>query len=132
MTSERRKSIIILIITLVIGILLGLLVPGFFHKLSDRGFHGDRSRAHKRDWFIGTINHILQPDSTQAKQIKPITTWAAKRIDFIESSANEQMANVLDSVKIKLKPILTTDQQKRLDAFDTKAKGNWNNGRRHH
>lgn len=132
MTSERKKSIIILIATLIFGVLLGLLVPGFTHKLYERGTretHGRQYDAeHKKKWFVGTINRIIQPDSLQAKQIKPITEWAAVQIDSLESSANQHMSKVLDSVKSQLKPILTDAQQKRLDEFDAKAKSNWNKG----
>ncbi|MEO8471590.1 MAG: hypothetical protein ABI477_05330 [Chryseolinea sp.] len=136
MTSERRKSIIVLASTLVLGVLLGLLVPGVFFKLSDRGAHGGRGRGdhdapQKKEWFVGMINHVIRPDSLQSKRIKPITEWAATRIDSIEQHANGQMASVLDSVKNQLKPIVTADQQKRLDEFDTRAKGNWNRGRHH-
>ena len=129
MTSERKKSLLILSLTLVFGILVGLLLPGFFHKLNQRenrghgGRHGDRD--HKREWFVGAIYRIVKPDSAQVKQIKPITDWASQRIDSIETSANQQMSSVLDSVRSQLKLILTEDQQKRLAEFDTRAKRNW-------
>ncbi len=137
MTSERKKSIFILSATLVAGILLGLLIPGFFDKWERRGKAGDRLGArdfdHKREWFGGTMNRILQPDSLQARQIRPVIEWAAVEIDSLEALANQRMTVILDSVKIQLKPILTPDQQRRLDGFDANAKKTWiKGGKRKH
>jgi hypothetical protein len=134
MTSERRKAILILTATLVVGILIGLLVPGFFHKYDGRR-HGrggrDISPERKKEWFANTIYKIVQPDSVQVKQIKPISEWASQQIEAIEVSSNSQMSAVLDSVKSQLKPILTDEQQQRLVEFHEKAQGRWKgNGNR--
>lgn len=135
MTSERKKAILTLVGTLVIGILLGMLLPGLFHKMRDRGMRGRDFKKpeteHKREWFTGTIYHIIQPDSAQTIQIKPVTTWAATEIDSVDASANQAMAKILDSVKVQLKPILTEEQFKRLDEFDTRAQKHWKGRGRH-
>lgn len=128
MTSERRKSILILSATLIVGILIGLLVPGFFHKYEGRR-HGrggrEISNERKKEWFASTIYKIVKPDSAQMKQIKPITEWASQQIETIEISSNSQMSAVLDSVKVQLKPILTDEQQQRLVEFHERAQGRW-------
>jgi hypothetical protein len=128
MTSERRKSILILIATLIVGILIGLLVPGLFHKYEGRK-HGrggrEMSNERKKEWFGRTIYKVVKPDSAQVKQIKPIADWATQQIEAIEVSSNSQMSAVLDSVKTQLKPILTEEQQKRLTEFHKKADGRW-------
>ncbi len=128
MTSERRKSILILCATLIVGILIGLLVPSLFHKY-ERRRHGrgghEMSNEGKKEWFAGTIYRIVKPDSVQAEQIKPITDWASQKIEAIEVSSNSQMSAVLDSVKTQLKPILTEEQQQRLVEFHKKAEGRW-------
>jgi hypothetical protein len=137
MTSERKKSIIILVVTLLAGILLGLLIPGFIHKWGRRGDSGNRVHEpgydHKKEWFVGTMNRILQPDSLQARKIQPVTEWAAIEIDSLQSAANQKMTDILDSVRNQLKPILTPDQQTRLDNFDAHARKSWTRGnkRRH-
>jgi hypothetical protein len=131
MTNERKKSIIILIATLIFGILLGLLVPGAIHKFGERGVrsregHGiDGDAGHKKDWFTGTLYRVIQPDSLQAQKIRPILANASNQIDSLEISSNNQLAAVLDSVKQQLKPLLTDDQWSRLNEFDTRAKNKW-------
>jgi hypothetical protein len=77
---------------------------------------------------VGTINRIVEPDSLQAGQIKPITEWAVLQIDSIEHSANEQMSDILDSVKSQLRPIITETQMSRLEEFDRKARESWRGG----
>lgn len=136
MTSERKKTILILCATLVVGILIGLLVPGIFHKYRGNRQYGrghyDRGSDHKKEWFVGTINRVVKPDSAQARQIKPITDWASQQIEAVEISSNSQMSAILDSVKTQLKPILTAEQQQRLTQFHSKAQGRWrgNGGRK--
>jgi hypothetical protein len=127
MTKERRTTIMILIGTLLVGILLGLLIPGFFHK-----YHGGARRYRDRatedtreEWFAHTIMRIVQPDSLQAQRIKPITDWAAQEIEAVETSSNARMSEILDSVKINLAPILTTEQNGRLDEFKGRAQRRW-------
>jgi hypothetical protein len=135
MTSERRKSILILVGTLIIGIVVGVLAQGLFNKMRRRGgqsaYHGD-SRGHDRksNWFAETITRIVKPDSAQSEKVKVITKNAAVQIDSIESQANLRMSIVLDSVKIQLKPVLNDNQWKQLQEFDAKAKSNWH-GRGH-
>jgi hypothetical protein len=128
MTSERRKSILILAMTLVVGILIGLLVPGFIHKWENRGSYDNKEREqnpNRKREFVGLMNRVLQPDSMQAKQMQPILAWAAIEIDSVGSQANQRMGSIFDSLKIQLKPILTAEQQERLDQFDANAKERW-------
>lgn len=125
MTSERRKSILILCATLIVGILIGLLVPGLFHKYEGRKHGRDMGNERKKEWFASTIYRVVKPDSAQAKQIKPIAEWASQQLEAIEVSSNAQMSAVLDSVKSQLKPILTEEQQQRLIDFHAKAQGRW-------
>ncbi len=128
MTSERRKSILILAMTLVVGILIGLLVPGFIHKWENRGRFDNKEREqnpNRKREFAGLMNRVLQPDSVQAKQMQPILAWAAIQIDSVGSQANQRMGSIFDSLKIQLKPILTAEQQERLIQFDKNAKERW-------
>jgi hypothetical protein len=136
MTSERKKSIIVLITTFLLGIALGFLTPGIVRKLGEREQRttlGPAGRpSHKREWFIVMLHRVVQPDSAQLVHIQPVTEWASIQIDSIENSANRQMSFVLDSVKSTLTPVLTPEQQKRLEEFDARAQGHWKQrGRRH-
>ena len=127
MTTERIKSIGILAATLIIGIFLGLLVPGLFHKFDRRHTmeRGGPMPERKGDWFVHTLNRIVEPTTEQQEKFKPVAAWASARIDSIEQSANFEAKRVLDSVKTQLHPIITEAQWSRLEKFDEQAKANW-------
>jgi hypothetical protein len=134
MNKERRNAVLIVVGAVIVGIFLGLLVPGLFHKLNERGGHGRGDRGHgkgddrpvnKKEWFKNTLYHIIEPDNSQLSKIEPITQWASKRIDSLEASSNRQLASVLDSVRAQLKPIITEEQFKRLSEFKDRADGHW-------
>src|SRR3954470_21458748 len=138
MTKERMKSIGVLVATLVIGVLLGLLIPGFYHKARGRneqqGNRGSHEYANEKrhDWFEQKLTHILGADSTQRDKIKPIATWAAARLESIETSAKLNASHVLDSMKVQLRPIVTDEQMQKLEAFERDAKSKWQMKNRGH
>jgi len=143
MTRERKITLLILTTTLIVGVLLGLLIPGFFHKYrshengrqdghpGDHHRDGHRGDISKKDWFANTIFQVVQPDSIQFVQIKPVTDWAAHEIGLLESSSNARMSAILDSVKIQLEPILTAGQKAKLGEFQEKTRGRWKTSDRH-
>jgi len=139
MTTDRKKAIFFLCLTLVIGILIGGLVPAFYGKMkygkdkgdrSERGGREGRSNNNRQEWLTHTIIRVVKPDSDQVKTIRPITKEATEQISQLEKNSNERMIMILDSMKIKLKPILTDDQNKKLEEFSKKARSKWKGGRR--
>lgn len=137
MTRERKITILVLIGTLMIGVLIGMLTPGLFHKYRGGMRHGRGEVTHgdegKKEWFTHTINRIVQPDSIQAKKIEPITTWASQQIESLEISSNARMSQIMDSVRMQLQPILTETQQEQLTEFHNNAREKWrgDGGKRH-
>ena len=131
MTSERKKAVATLSATLIVGILIGVLVPGFVGRFREGGRHqrDEQGRGHggddKKAWFAHTIYKIVKPDSAQAQKIKPITEWASQQVEQVENTSNQKLIKIMDSVKVQLKPIITEEQLKRLDGFSEKAKGHW-------
>jgi hypothetical protein len=127
MTTERVKSIGILIATLIIGIFLGLLIPGFYYKATG-GHHqitDDNNARKPDDWFVQKLNEIVKPDSLQQEKIKPLFSWAGSQLDSVEQSANAQAITILDSVKTKLRSIVTDTQWSRLEKYEQQAKSKW-------
>lgn len=136
MTSDRRKSIFFLSLTLIIGILIGSLVPGLFGRMRHRegkemqgreGRPGREARPgrDKKEWLTSKIIQIVKPDSAQVKEIRPITRATANQIGELEKGSNERMIQIMDSLKIKLRPILSEEQNKRLEDFSAKARQRW-------
>ena len=129
MTTERRKAMLFLILTLVVGILIGALVPGFFGRMrrdsrktmSQTEQRGDRGGS-RRTGFQKMIYRIAQVDSSQRQQIQPILDEASGKIESLEKISNGRMTEIMDSMKVKLKPMLREDQNKRLEDFSSRRR----------
>jgi hypothetical protein len=138
MKTERIRSIGILVATLLVGFILGLLTRGVFSKVAgrrDQEKHADRGeheRQRKGDWLVSTIDRVVDPDKEQLEKIKSITSWASVQLDSIEGSANRRAAGILDSVRVRLRPILNDEQWHKFEKFDRKAKDKWGRHDKHH
>lgn len=136
MTTDRKRAVFFLSLTLIIGILIGALIPGFVGRFRHRdgkdmrGGKDNKEVVSKHDRFTHMILRVVKSDSVQAKIIRPIVEEAASRIDELEKGSNASMAMIMDSMKLKLQPILTPEQLQKLNDFDAKAKNHWRGGRR--
>jgi hypothetical protein len=122
MTTERRKALIFLSLTFVAGILIGMLIPGFFSRMrregwKERGGRQEQRGTDRRIGFQKMIYRIVKADSAQAKQIQPVLEETSVKIESLEKASNQQMMTILDSMKIRLAPMLGEEQIKRLDEF---------------
>ncbi len=134
MTTDRKKAILYLSITLIIGIFIGSLIPAFYGRFRHRewkdtgdgkemrGGKDNRQFGNKQEWLTKTIIRIVKPDSAQAKEIRPLTAQAATQLGELEKGSNERMSAIMDSLKSKLRPILNDEQNKRLEEFSSKAR----------
>ena len=133
MTTDRKKAILFLSLTFIIGILIGSLIPAFYGRFRHRDareMHGrdnkmERPEGNKREWLTRKIIQIVKPDSAQVKEIRPITMQAATQIGELEKNSNEKMIVIMDSLKLKLQPVLTAEQNQRLEDFSSKARQRW-------
>ena len=134
MTTDRKKAILYLSITLIIGIFIGSLIPAFYGRFRHRDGqeirHGremhdgadNKNPRSKQEWLTKTIIRIVQPDSAQAKEIRPLTAQAAAELGELEKGSNERMSAIMDSLKLKLRPILNEEQNRNLEEFSSKAR----------
>src|SRR4051812_32551863 len=117
MTPERRKAILFLSLTLVVGILIGSMLPGFIFRMRhNKGQdHGRSAQSHDRqsmrkNGFEKKIYEITKGDSNQRKAIKPILDETSAKIDALQQQSFTNMSAVMDSMKMKLKPLLNDEQ----------------------
>ena len=129
MTGERRKALIYLTITLIIGIFIGSLVPALFGRMRRDGWKerskmeqkGER-RPDRRAGFEKMIYKITKPDSSQIGRIRPILQETSTKIEALEKGSNARMTSIMDSMKIKLQPVLTSEQMKNLEDFSQRTR----------
>jgi len=120
MTPERKRALITITTTLVIGILIGALAVGLWSKQS----RGGRSGGHKngREAFVKKIFAVIDADSAQAKQIRPLVNETMTQIDSLQKHTDKEVTKVIDSLEVKLRPILSEKQMKQLQEFHRKGR----------
>ena len=133
MTTDRKKAILYLSITFIIGVFIGSLIPAFYGRFRHRdgkdvhdgkemrGGRDNKQFGNKQEWLTKTIIRIVKPDSAQVKEIRPLTAQAAAQLGELEKGSNERMSGIMDSLKSKLRPILNDEQNKNLEEFSSKA-----------
>lgn len=121
MTPERKRALITIMTTLVIGILIGALSVGLWSKRS----HGGRPagwRLSGKEAFVKKIFSVIEADSAQAKQIRPLINETITQIDSLQKHTDKEVTKVIDSLEVKLRPILSEKQMQQLKEFHRKGR----------
>jgi hypothetical protein len=108
----RAKSALIILTTLIIGILIGVFVvvpPVAKH-------HFKRIASMRRpEGFIRGMEHIIRPSESQAGAVSEVLDRYSARFDEINDRHHTEMTTLMDSLRYDLTPILTDEQNDRLD-----------------
>lgn len=119
MTSERKKALLYLSMTFLVGILIGGAVIGFLGHIRDRG------GRHERKGLTHVIGRVVRPNESQTAKIDPIIKQTEARLDTLQKNCNQEVKTVMDSLRIQLKPILTAEQLEELEEFISRGKDRW-------
>jgi len=124
MTSERKKALLMVTATFVIGIAIGALVTGllarqFYHGRGGKWGEGREMREGRRGTLTEKIFKVVKADEKQKALMKPIIDQTISTLDEIEDKSNLDAYAQLDSLKVKLRPILASEQMEKLDKFLT-------------
>lgn len=123
MTPERKRALLMIGATLIIGILIGALGMGLLGKQSRRGGKSSATwRQEGKEVFMQRILKEANADSLQAKQMRPLMMETMASIDSLQKETDKKVHAVLNSFEEKLKPILREDQLKKLQAFHRRGK----------
>ncbi|MBS1488650.1 MAG: hypothetical protein JST43_13795 [Bacteroidetes bacterium] len=130
MTAERKKAMLIMCITFVVGVITGGLATGFFARehyhnewggrsSSERSGRGDSHRR-ERYSFSERIFWVTDADSSQQLRMKPILDETEKKIDQLQTDSWQRVRVLIDSMTVKLKPMLSAHQQEELMEYVTR------------
>lgn len=110
--SPRTKSVLILLLTLLLGAVLGALVNAW---LAHQRF--DRLRSLRTEpGFIRVMERAIEPqDAAQQEAIRAVLEQTADRMNAIQRERREEMRALVDSMKAQLAPVLTERQMDRLE-----------------
>lgn len=118
MMKTRSKSIIIILVTLLIGIAIGFEISEIMIKQRFNEFR----RIREPKGFISIFDRIIKPDEKQKPIIDSIILKHHEHVSEIMSASRAQLDKQMDSLKISLKPYLTQVQMDRFNSEITKMK----------
>ena len=85
------------------------------------GEHGGGPGGHRKMFRMGmAVEHLtkeLELSETQKAQVQPIVDQAKPQIQQIHREAMEKSRTVMDTAAAQIRPLLTTEQQKKFDAM---------------
>ena len=118
MTSERKRALLMIGVTLIVGILIGALSVGLWTNQSRRGGKPSASwRVEGKEKFMQRILKEANADSIQARQMKPLMLETMERIDSLQTETDKKVHAVVDDFEENLKTVLREDQLKKLQEF---------------
>jgi len=123
MTTERKRALLMVGATLIIGILIGALGVGLWGNQSRRGSKSNASwRQDGKEALMQRILKEANADSVQAKQMKPLMIETMARIDSLQMETDKKVRSVINSFEEDIKPILREDQLKKLQEFHRRGR----------
>ena len=120
MKPERKRALLIVSATFVIGVMIGSLVTVLILRNTTRQPAAWRQEG--KEAFMKKIVEVAGADSVQARQMRPYMLETMARIDTLQKNADLQVNAVVDSFAVKLTTILTEDQLKRLHEWHQRGK----------
>jgi hypothetical protein len=131
MTTERRRAIITISATLVIGILIGSLTSGLW----SRNYYNEKTLRNKTEMRLGfekKLFKVIDADEQQIKAIQPIMKATMAQVDSIQNKTDGEVRMLLDSLDLKMKSVLHQDQYSKFKKFVSKGRNSNRHGRGHH
>ncbi len=95
----------------------GAIALGGFVVVQAQPGPGGGGRWHGHGFGLQHLTEKLDLTSDQQTKVQPILDQAKPQIDAIHQEAMQKMKGVMDSTLSQIKPLLTPDQQKKLDAI---------------
>jgi Spy/CpxP family protein refolding chaperone len=93
----------------------GAIALGGFAMVQAQPGHGGRGGWHGRGFGLEGLVNKLNLTSDQQAKVQPIIDQAKPQIAAIHQEAMQKAKAVMDSTTSQIRPLLTADQQKKLD-----------------
>ena len=93
----------------------GAIVLGGFVVVQAQPGHGGGGPWHGHGFGLQRITEKLNLTSDQQTKVQPILDQAKPQIAAIHQEAMQKAKTVMDSTMSQIRPLLTADQQKKLD-----------------
>jgi hypothetical protein len=112
MTRERKKALLLVGATFIVGILIGALGMSLISKQAGRPAAGSRTGG--KEVLIRKIIDTIEADSAQAEKIRPYILETIARIDSLQEKTNNGLEEALIAFETNVQPILSEQQLEKL------------------
>ncbi len=93
----------------------GAIALGGFALVQAQPGHDGGGRRHGGEFALERMTKELNLTADQQTKVQPILDQAKPQIAAIHQEAMQKMKTVMDSTMSQIRPLLTADQQKKLD-----------------
>ena len=109
--KAKAKSFIILVVTFVLGILLGMVIS---NTITRSHFRGKIDRLRTPEGFIGMYERIIIPEAAQRDSLHVILRKYFEKMKMQGEEGFHKFQALEDSLDRALEPLLTEEQNQRL------------------
>jgi hypothetical protein len=122
MTTERKRSILVISITFLLGIAIGVLSTGLMARKHYRGRHdsNNEQRVKQKDGFIKKLFRVMDANEQQQVALKPLIEVYVHRIDSLQEIQQMDTRALVQELQEKIKPQITAEQYQKLKNFNDK------------
>jgi Spy/CpxP family protein refolding chaperone len=108
----------------VLGALVGVLATVLFvqHRMSDSGFSGPEQALNR---IMGRMERELRLSQEQRQAIQPIVAEGMGRMRELRSRLAPEVEKLMAETTGRIRPLLTPEQQPRLDEFNARRMERW-------
>jgi flagellar basal body-associated protein FliL len=121
--TPKSRTILIMLAILFVGILIGVFGVAFWHKQIRNPSPGEWKKYGKSA-VVKKILTIVEADSAQAKQIRPMLMETFSVVDNLQQETDMKVKVLFDSFEVKVKPILSDQQLEKLRELRRHGKEN--------
>lgn len=110
--SPRTKSILLLLVTLVLGVVLGALLNA---RLAQERMERIAFLRSQRG-FMRFLEDVVEPESPEQRQaVRDVLRRSAQRMAEVREQHRAEMQSILDSTRTELEGVLTDRQLEQLE-----------------
>jgi len=107
----KKKSVIMLLCTLIVGIIIGASGMGIFSHMKAKSMY----EVPSKEKFVQKTIHMLDPDEAQLKQIQPIIDKYSEKAYLLTKEHSSALFTNFNSMYNELMPLLTDKQKEKIE-----------------
>jgi len=118
--QTKTKTIFIISVTLIIGIVIGSVLTATV--LRSYRYRDRIDKIRTPEGFVSRFEKIIEPNEQQKEQVQKILLDHFTRLDSTSTQYYSQMRDMRDTLNKQIVPILTPEQKERWEKYQERYK----------